>query len=355
MRERKDQFNIRSADDPPSLLVIVLDTAISSWFNAVGDNSPSGAKGAVDFLTSVSEQLLVFLNTFLLLQESNRTCVILSGSSGSKLVYPPFPDASVLPSSYNGLVEDSSLESAADAGNQAWASQLELNRNALRDAVVSGIKNSVHDQEQTECTGQPSPLDTALASALCVLNRARRIKSSIASRRLGRDKETTEVPESEIQLNGRIFAVVAGPDTPEHYISMMNCMFSAQRMGIPIDSCILGKEDSTFFQQAAHLTNGVCMRPERFSEECSDFLLQYLQTVFLVDRQSRDFLAMPTPEKVDFRASCMKTRKIIEDGYTCSVCLSTFDLSIGKGAAICPVCSARFAVTGRPRRRPPVP
>ena len=44
-----------------------------------------------------------------------------------------------------------------------------------------------------------------------------------------------------------------------------------QRCEVVIDACMLGASDSAFLQQAAHLTNGIYLRPKH-----KDALLQYL-------------------------------------------------------------------------------
>ncbi|PXF44815.1 RNA polymerase II transcription factor B subunit 4 [Gracilariopsis chorda] len=352
MRDNADHFRIKAADDPQDILVLILDSSIRSWVKTLGREPASSLNDAVSALQLVTEQLLVFLNTFLLLHESNRVCVIVSGSDASRLVYPVFPDPETLPPGYDQVVEDASLDAAVGYSSQHHliSDHYQMVQD-LKAAVERGIKVSLRNQEHPQTCNRHSCISSALATALCLLNRARRIQIERAAMGLGRDKDVIDTFEQEMHFNGRILTVLAGPDAPDQYVSMMNCIFSAQRLGVPIDSCMLAKEkDSTYFQQAARLTNGVYVRPEGFSTSNPDTLMQYLQTVFIVDKQSRDFLAMPTPDKVDFRASCMQTREIIDNGYTCSICLSTFDISVGKGAAMCPVCSARFAITN-PRKR----
>lgn len=356
MRDTGDQFRVRAADDPPDALVLILDTSIRSWVQATGKQPEKSINEAVSALKSVTEQLLVFLNTFLLLHESNRVCVIMSGSDSASLVYPAFPHPDSLPPNFETIVEDASLDAAAGySSNHCLVMDPHQILRDLEEAVQEGLKASLRAQEKPEVLERQSWISSALATALCLLNRTRRIQSARLALSLGQDKELIDSVEKDTQCNGRILTVLAQTDAPDQYVSVMNCIFSAQRMGIPIDSCMLAKDqDSTYFEQAARLTNGVYVRPEAFSVTTPNTLMQILQTVFLVDRQSRDFLAMPTPDKVDFRASCMESREIIEDGYTCSVCLSTFNRSVAKGAAMCPVCNARFAVTTT-RKRPPRP
>eukprot|EP01132_Coremiostelium_polycephalum_P009132 gene9132-11189_t len=94
------------------------------------------------------------------------------------------------------------------------------------------------------------------------------------------------------------------------YISVMNCIFSSQKQTIPVDSCILSQSDSTFLQQASHLTNGIYLKPQK-----QDNLIQYLLTTFLIDTQSRKILNTPTLKSIDYRASCFCHKKIVDIGF----------------------------------------
>ncbi|CAA2956584.1 RNA polymerase II transcription factor B subunit 4 [Olea europaea subsp. europaea] len=110
------------------------------------------------------------------------------------------------------------------------------------------------------------------------------------------------------------------------YVAIMNAIFSAQRLMVPVDSCILGAQHSAFLQQgciflrqASYITGGVYLKPQQL-----DGLFQYLSTVFATDLHSRSFLQLPKPVGVDFRAACFCHKNTIDMGYICSVCLSIF-------------------------------
>ena len=60
-------------------------------------------------------------------------------------------------------------------------------------------------------------------------------------------------------------------DVSSQYVPVMNCIFSAQKQSIPVDSCVLGNQESSFLQQASHLTEGIYIKPQNQSG-----LLQYL-------------------------------------------------------------------------------
>lgn len=119
-------------------------------------------------------------------------------------------------------------------------------------------------------------------------------------------------------IKPRILIVSVSPDSAYQYIPIMNCIFSAQKMQIPIDVCkVLGK-DTVFLQQAAHITNGTYMHLDQPAG-----LLKYLMTVHLPDRFVRNYMHLPGEDQVDFRAACFCHRRIIDIGYVCSVCLSS--------------------------------
>lgn len=354
MRDGGDEFRLRGADDPASLLVVILDTSIRSWAQATGRPPAESVAEASAAIQSTAEQVLVFLNTFLLLHEANRVAFITSGGKEASMVYPIFPDANNLPPNYDASAEDCALDgTTGHTGPNITILDPEKMINDLQESVIEGVLQSLREQEDADNGNRKSPITSALGMGLCLLNRVRRIKARKGSAAAALVDTKSDLSGSDTTPSvGRVLVMLAGSDSSDQYVSLMNCMFSAQRYSIPIDSCILAKEDSTYFQQASHLTKGVYLKPEGFSTTNPDTLIEFLQTVFLVDKHSRDFLAMPTPDKVDFRASCLVTKKIIDDGYTCSVCLSTFDVSVGKTAPpMCPICDARFAVQPRRRKR----
>lgn len=353
-------LRLRPADDPPSLLALVLDVDVDSWLAAPSD--PSAARGADDDPASAAaalqgtiSQLLVFLNTFLLLHDANRVVALVYSRAGSAVAYPPLADAAAA----DGAAEDDLFDACSGA-----AKDRDSVLRDLRAGLVKAAAEAMAAQTLPHNAHRPSRVSPSLATALCIVNRRRTLKLS----RPGLPEEakqatmgsgaSLQVSAKRAALGGqaRILVVSRSRDVPEQYVPVMNSIFAAQRMGVPIDTCLLLREgNSTYFQQAAYLTKGVYLRPPEYDPGDHGSLLQTLMTVFLPDSLSRDFLSMPGQDEVDFRASCFATRRIVQDGYTCSVCLSTFDLSVGKKAYSCPTCQARFTA-GAPRppsgRRP---
>jgi hypothetical protein len=70
----------------------------------------------------------------------------------------------------------------------------------------------------------------------------------------------------------RALVVQASPDMHGDYNAMMNCIFSAHRSSVPVDCCVLGLKDSSFLQQAAHITGeGItrCLADPRLAVVCT--------------------------------------------------------------------------------------
>jgi len=134
-------------------------------------------------------------------------------------------------------------------------------------------------------------------------------------------------------IRPRILVIQASPDTSAQYIPIMNCIFSAQRQGILLDSVVLSSDDSTFLQQASHLTGGIYLKPMH-----QNGLLQYLLSCLLADPYARKYLNLPTQSKVDYRASCFCHKRVIDIGFVCSVCLSIFCTLSPK----CSTCGAKY-------------
>lgn len=140
------------------------------------------------------------------------------------------------------------------------------------------------------------------------------------------------VLKGNADLFPRIFVIQRSPDVPEHYISIMNSIFSAQKKNVAIDACILSQEHSPFMQQATYLTGGIYYKPRLI-----DGLLQYLITLYLPDPNVRKMFRFPSQESVDFRAMCFCHKKAVSTAYVCPVCLSLFC----QFQPICSTCGVR--------------
>ncbi|KAJ3733521.1 transcription factor Tfb4-domain-containing protein [Lentinula guzmanii] len=117
----------------------------------------------------------------------------------------------------------------------------------------------------------------------------------------------------------RVLILSVSPDQTASYIPVMNSIFSAQKLKVTIDACQIYGPETVFLQQAAHLTGGSYIYLER-----RDALLQYLTMTFLPPPSVRHTISVPTQDKIDFRAACFCHKNIVDVGFVCSVCLSSF-------------------------------
>jgi len=104
---------------------------------------------------------------------------------------------------------------------------------------------------------------------------------------------------------------------------------------VTIDVCKIYGPDTVFLQQAAHLTGGSYIYLER-----RDALLQYLLMSFLPPPSMRRMLAVPTQDRIDFRAACFCHKRIVDIGFVCSVCLSIFCQPV----PVCSTCRTKFPI-----------
>ena len=104
-------------------------------------------------------------------------------------------------------------------------------------------------------------------------------------------------------LAPRVLCLTGCPDPAAQYISVMNCLFSAQRTGVMVDGCVLGSSDSAFLQQAAHLTGGLYLRPPRLEvttrTKATPYNSAFLQKAAHLTKGA--LLAPPAPSEVTTR------------------------------------------------------
>lgn len=257
--------------DDVSLLVALIDTNPFFWGGA---NTTTTSLSFPTFLA----QVLAFLNSVLLQNQLNQVVVIASGVNSCNYIH------------------DSSSQTVGGSSENGKVPALSYNiLQKLEEFIIADERLS----EEKSSVGTFSLLSGSLSLALCYIQRVFRSGS--------------------LHPQPRILCLQGSPDGPEQYVAVMNGIFSAQRSMVPIDSCVIGSQHSAFLQQASYITGGVYLKPQHL-----DGLFQYLSTVFGTDMQSRNFIELPRPAGVDFRASCFCHKKTIDMGYICSVCLSIF-------------------------------
>jgi len=187
--------------------------------------------------------------------------------------------------------------------------------NSIRDKVKDLILNKSQGVVYPE-----SLLAGALCKALCYINKM--IKDGQGSQK----------------LSARLLVVTASGDYASQYMNFMNVFFTAQKLNVVLDACML-QNDSGLLQQGCDLTSGIYLKITQL-----EGFLQYLLWLYLPEPYLRKMLTLPPPIKVDFRAACFCHRNLIEIGYVCSVCLSIFC----NFSPICSTCQTVFKFLGPP-------
>ncbi|CAG8625531.1 10436_t:CDS:2 [Dentiscutata heterogama] len=256
-------------DQDANLLVLIIDTNPIVW------------KKSSFPLKEALRHILVFINAHLALKHDNDVAIIASHVGVSKFLYPipthENSDKTIFPNMYQKF--------------RVIDEKVIANMSALFEDVDT--PNNYPDKASSMVAG-------ALSMALCYINRI------------------TKADEIG-HVKSRILIISVSPDSPYQYISIMNCIFSAQKLCIPIDVCkVYGGDTPVFLQQASHITGGKYLKLDM-----PQGLLQFLMIAFLPDRYNKKYLCLPGEERVDFGAACFCHKKIIDVGYVCSVCLSS--------------------------------
>ncbi|TFK26523.1 Tfb4-domain-containing protein [Coprinopsis marcescibilis] len=285
-------------DDHGTLLAVVLDLSPQQWHRAANDPQPLS-------LDAFLSQLLAFLNAHVACMHENTLAV-----------FGAFPGKSVMLYASTDQLEPSSI--TVDANSYPPFKLLDTAVVTRIAAELDALDDS-HDEEEVPCA-----LVGALTKALCYVNR-------ISATPQPTDGSQGVPP----QVDPRILILSVSPDLSASYIPIMNAIFSAQKLKVTIDACQIYGGETVFLQQAAHLSGGSYLLLEH-----RDALLQYLTMSFLPPPSIRKILAVPTQDRIDFRAACFCHKNIVDIGYVCSVCLSIFC----KPSPVCSTCRTKFPI-----------
>ena len=184
------------------------------------------------------------------------------------------------------------------------------------------IKEKVAAVMQTDLQVNSSEclLSGAMTKALCYINRLQSARK-----------------ESE-KFCPRMLVISSTGDTAAQYMNFMNVFFTAQKLNIPLDSCML-LQDSGLLQQGSDITGGLYIKVDALTG-----LLQHLAWLFLPGPGVRKMLGAPPPVRVDYRAACFCHRQLVDIGFVCSVCLSIFC----RFNPVCTTCHSVFKIPGLP-------
>ncbi|WAR03541.1 TF2H3-like protein, partial [Mya arenaria] len=222
-------------------------------------------------LTRCVDSVMVFANSHLMMNHSNKLAIIAAHCNASHFLYPK----------KNLSTEDvEGDEQTNDGKYELFERMNDQVKNEIKDLVINSMEMEFEND---------SLIAGSLAMALCCI--------------LYKRNTTTHV-------------VKASQDNPAQYMNLMNSVFTAQKQNVVIDACVLDT-DSGLLQQACDITGGIYLKIPQPAG-----LLQYLLWVYLPDPGSRDMLTLPPRVQVDYRAACFCHRNLIDIGYVCSVCLS---------------------------------
>jgi transcription initiation factor TFIIH subunit 3 len=223
MESASTQANAAASAEMTSegLLVLVIDTNPTHWFTQGGSSADRAG------LQQLISSTLVFVNAYLLLHRSNRIVIIAAHAGKSAMLYP------------NAEQEDTS-------GSAEQAAK-----------VNAGVMQRL--QELSDTALDPAkPNQTAIAASLsralcCKLSIVEEFVVGILTERCWLCAVINRAMNEEPDLRPRILVIQKSPDVSEHYIAIMNGIFSAQKKSVAVDACILATEQSSFMQQAAYL------------------------------------------------------------------------------------------------------
>ncbi|KAK6524422.1 RNA polymerase II transcription factor B subunit 4 [Arthrobotrys megalospora] len=326
-----EHYNFKAPADLATLQVIVLDTNPLAW--AALEKSSS-----LSFPSALS-QLLIFANAHLAFSQSNRCAVIANHIDGTYFLSPADPGADHRDPGEAALTPEDLKEIA-----QKNASKYRVFR-LLEDEVRASYRRLIAETTPEAVIASPngSYLAGALGAALTYINRICFGGTGGRSGGLPGDEKSKvtsaggKVDETGRTMHAKILVVSVTPDPANQYISVMNSIFAAQRLKVPIDVCKL-RGSTVFLQQAADATGGVYMEPEH-----PQGLLQYLMVGFLPDHIARQSLILPTKVDVDFRAACFCHKKVLDVGFVCSICLSIF--CEPPEGAVCSTCRIKLDIS----------
>ncbi|GEQ72649.1 hypothetical protein JCM33374_g6336 [Metschnikowia sp. JCM 33374] len=322
-----------------SLLTVIFDLSPKAW-HAVRDKVS---------VQDTVKSLLVFLNAHLSLNNSNQVAVISSSPFGSRFLHPNTHrsyedlDESAAGGAKNGPNNEKTLV------NQGMYRHFRMVDTAVLSELNEELRRLAVPGNEDKSLSDASTISGALSMALTYTNRMLHFDQSISTTTASAINSTTSAVNSTgssepsvhagnvspTSMDARILIVSPSDTHDTNYIAIMNSIFAAQKMKVPIDVAKLGSLDSPYLQQAADATQGVYLH---ITEPKG--LIQTLATAYFIEPCLRSVVILPTNSNVDYKASCFISGKPIDIGYVCSVCLCI--MSVIPESGDCPTCKSKF-------------
>jgi len=309
-----------SIESEGNLLVLVID---------VNPDQRSFLAKSPQRLTKWIDSGLALVNSHLLLHPSNEVAVIAASKLSCRFLYPDGTRSS-------SKQEETITNTAASDGQYEGFRNIEKLIRQRAHNMISGELKLSPEANQPFVTPD-SLVAGGLCMALSYINRCNKDRElpNVSDKAIdsSSSKSTPESKNSSHKLHARILVMTASGSTATQYMNYMNAFFTAQKMNIPVDTCMLDR-DSSLLQQGADITGGLYVKVPNI-----DSLFQFLVWIFLPDASSlRKQMGMPSAAKVDYRAACFCHRQLVDVGFVCSVCLSIYC----RVSPICTTCHTNF-------------
>jgi transcription initiation factor TFIIH subunit 3 len=293
---------------PASLLTVILDTNPIAW----------DSLSSLLSLSQALSNLLVFINAHLAINGSNQIAILASHTDRVAWLYPTTTESSSTQHARAAEQNGTAPEENANKYRPFLTIEQEILAN-LRRLLDSTDPDSLAGTTAAGCTQIAGSLTTALTY---INQQTLLVSPPREGMEITLQTTQTAAKTEQKKLISRLLVVSVSSDLADQYISVMNSIFAAQRLQIPVDVLKLAG-NTTFLQQASDATDGIYLAPEPEDLKGGAGLLQYLMMGYLPDATSRQYLNLPGKTEVDFRAACFCHRKVVDIGYVCSVCLSS--------------------------------
>ncbi|KAI9713469.1 MAG: RNA polymerase II transcription factor B subunit 4 [Bogoriella megaspora] len=357
---------------PPALLVIILDTNPYAWHIL---------RDTISLLNTIAN-LLVFINAHLAFNNANKVAVIASHTDRAVWLYPTPPhtqrrDATNGASNQNGTANGHSNGRSSRSNNKykPFAEVEEALMDSARRLASSTDSSTLENSTSTMIAG-------ALSKALAYISKTALSynANNTSDMHPGYSFENTATSDptdpntNPSGLQSRIMLLSVSTSLATQYIPLMNAIFAAQRLRVPIDVLSLNPSTSAssnipstttpsaFLQQAADATTGIFYTPPTPRSRSTPLaLLPTLLTLFLPDQTARRALLMPSAAStstsgtaINFQAACFCHQRTVTVGYVCSICLSIFceECDVVR-EGVCWTCGTKLRL-GRYGRQPVV-
>lgn len=386
--------------DRAQYLLLIIDVNPMVWM------SEQFMKDGRSTFFDVIDQIFMFINAFLLLNRDNKVAIIATHPDQNELVFseliPSDLDDPVACAADDPLLSLRPLSQAHFAAATArlklirYATEMTPTLEAFLKARISPDSTSPNYLNPNPALSSSIPIDLqtheyppslvagALSMGLCYLRRLSRLQQ---------EPNSLYPPNSD----SRMLILQASQDDPKTYVSMMNAIFSALQLRIPLNSIMLAPSvaststtnpatsltlttstadvtptgqaittsESVFLQQAGYITKATYTRvvvnpitlpgtdfPLKDVSSTHGFssnpLLQHLIMTYLADSDSASVLATPKRGDVDLRAACHCHKKVIDSGVFCPVCLAVYCTPLPQ----CSLCGSKFPyIKARPQRQ----